>query len=406
VSGILTPVRSGEEKMAFMIFKKSCICACIFCLTVSLPLWSLADAGAPKPKGPATVTSVAQQPVGYSSDGQNRPIKPTDPATKTYTTPVPGKPKPTEPVTTVSTLPGGVSSKFHTFEKKSSININDHVVMVSGSISVGYANGKSRELVYDTDTDHKNSELDWPLDQVAMFSVGASIKPLSWLRFNGNVWFKINDGNGNMDDYDWRAVNYDDWTDWSHSASPVTEGLLYDVNMELTFLRFTQTSFFGIVGYKHDHWKWEGNGGTYIYSTDSIRDTVGSLPNETLISYEQTYDAPYIGIGFHANLDPVTLTGRFIGSTMVRASDEDHHLLRDLVITSSMDDGKMYGIDFACTYNFTQHIAATAAFQYAKFEEIKGDKNWNFFSDNNQFQYGGGLDNESSLFYLSLLFTL
>jgi len=133
---------------------------------------------------------------------------------------------------------------------------------------------------------------------------------------------------------------------------------------------------------------------------------VGSFPNETVISYEQTYDAPYIGIGFHANLDPVTLTGRFIGSTMVRASDEDHHLLRDLVITSSMDDGMMYGIDFACTYNFTQHIAATAAFQYTKFEEIKGEKNWNFFSENNKFKYGGGLDNESSLFYLSLLFTL
>jgi len=320
---------------------------------------------------------------------------------------MPGKPKPTEPVaTTTNNNPAAVSSKSHMIEKQASININDHVVMVSGSLSVGFVNGRSRELVYNPDTGHKNSELDWRLDQVAMMGVGASIKPLSWLRFNGNFWFKLNDGNGSMDDYDWRLTGWDDWTDWSHSSSPVTEGAMYDINMELTFLHFNEASVYGILGYKHDHWKWKAQGGTFVYSTYFVRDTIGSFPDETLGTYEQTFDVPYIGLGFHANLDPVSLTGRFIFSSMVKAKDEDHHLLRDLIVKSSLDDGRMYGLDFACTYNFTPHIAATAAFQYTKYDELKGNKDWNFFSEGDQFSYGGGLDNESTLFSLSLLFTL
>ncbi len=171
--------------------------------------------------------------------------------------------------------------------------------------------------------------------------------------------------------------------------------------------RFRETSFFGILGFKHDHWKWVAHGGTYIYSRDSLRDTVGSFSDDlTVLTYEQTYAVPYIGIGVHSNFDPVTISARFIASTMVRAKDEDQHPLRDLQVASSLDDGNMYGIDFACTYNFTQNIAATVAFQHTKYNELKGSKDWDFYSDGNQFQYGGGMSNESNLLYLSLLFTL
>jgi plasminogen activator len=376
------------------IFKSSCIYFSALFLSVSFPLASFAQSGNAGSTDTATLNLDALQVVN----------KPTDPVMVASTTPDQGRA--TDPFTTTTRNPAGVSSKSNIIEKKAPDNVNDATGMISGQISVGYLTGKSRELVYDYG--YKLSELDWTLDQVLMLGAGLSVKPLSWLRFNGNIWVNAGDGNGTMDDYDWMVDGWD-WTHWSHHNDvSVTEGLLFDINTELTFLKFNEASIFAIVGYRHDHWKWEGKGGSYIYSTYYFRDTYGSFPdNEKVITYEQTYDVPYLGIGFHANLDPVTLAGRFIGSTLVSSKDEDHHLLRDLVITSSLDSGKMYGMDFGCTYNFTSHIAATAAIQYLKYEELKGSKTYRYTTTGQQttYQDTSGMDNESTLISLSALFT-
>lgn len=152
-----------------------------------------------------------------------------------------------------------------------------------------------------------------------------------------------------------------------------------------------------------------GPGGTFIYSSYYFRDTYFTLPDDELgITYEQTYDVPYIGIGFHANLDPVTLDGRFIGSTLVSADDKDTHHLRNIYFTDDFDSGHMFGIDFACTYNFTPHFAATAAFQYQKYEEITGDASALYLDSGQQYTWkdGAGISFESTLISLSLLMTL
>jgi plasminogen activator len=390
--------------MVFKNLKRSCICVSAFLLSVSFPLGGFA--ATPNPTGPETTTTIVRQPEGYSSDGKNVVTKPTDPVTVTSAIPEPSQPA-TDPVTTTSRNPAGVSSKSNIIDKQASININDHVVMVSGHLSMGLVDGTAKELVYDNG--YKLSQLNWTLDNVFMLGAGVSIKPLSWLRFNGNIWFLPGDGDGTMDDYDWRLEGYD-WTDWSHHTNvSVKEGIMFDINAELTFLRFNETSVFGIVGYKHDHWKWEARGGTFIYSSYYLRDTYFTLPDDELgITYEQTYDLPYIGIGFHANLDPVTLDGRFIGSTLVSADDKDTHHLRNIYFTDDFDSGHMFGIDFACTYNFTPHIAATAAFQYQRYEEITGDASALYMDSGQKYTWkdGAGISFESTLISLSLLMTL
>jgi plasminogen activator len=377
------------------IFKSSCIYFSALFLSVSFPLASFAQSGNAGSTDPGTINLDTLQVVS----------KPTDSVIVAANTP--DQNRATDPYTTTTRNPAGVSSKTNIIEKKAPDNVNDTAGMFSGQISLGLMNGRSKELVYNPYNGHKNSELDWRLENVLMLGAGVSVKPLSWLRFNADLWLKAGDGNGSMDDYDWQ-VNGWDWTDWSHHNDvTVTEGLLFDINSEFTFLRFNEASVFAILGFRHDHWEWEARGGSYIYSSYYMRDTVGKFPDNALgITYEQTYDTPYLGIGFHANLNPVTLTGRFIGSTMVSSSDKDTHHMRDLVITSSIDSGKMYGMDFACTYNFTPHFAATAAFQYQKYEEIKGTKIWNSPTEGYyQFHYDGGLDNETTLLSLSALVT-
>lgn len=49
---------------------------------------------------------------------------------------------------------------------------------VTTSLSVGVLNGKSRELVYDTDTGRKLSQLDWKIKNVATLQGDLSWEPL------------------------------------------------------------------------------------------------------------------------------------------------------------------------------------------------------------------------------------
>jgi plasminogen activator len=395
---------TGEEKMAFYNLKKSCICLFVICFSTIFALCSFAETAKAKDSGPVTVTSTVYPTESNSPGGRQNA---TDPVTTTYSTSTLGTQKPNEPVTTTTyNNPAAVSSKSHKIEKEAKININDHVVMVSGSISIGYVTGESKEFVYSSSTGNKLSELDWQISDVLMMGLGASIKPLSWLRFNGTVWFKLNDGDGSMNDYDWLLTDYgyNKWTNWSHSDTSLTKGILYDINAEITFLRFNEASVYGILGYKHDNWKWEAKGGTYDYW---IWGESGNLPNGTGITYEQTYSVPYLGIGFHANFDPVTLSGRIFGSTFVKSSEKDHHVLRSMYYTENYSSQKMYGIDLACTYNFTEHLAATAAVQHQEYFVKKGDEHGLDLTTGERYTWdnGAGMSNEMTMFSLSFLYT-
>lgn len=52
---------------------------------------------------------------------------------------------------------------------------------VTTSLSVGVLNGKSRELVYDTDTGRKLSQLDWKIKNVATLRGDFSWEPYSFM---------------------------------------------------------------------------------------------------------------------------------------------------------------------------------------------------------------------------------
>lgn len=260
--------------------------------------------------------------------------------------------------------------------KETTININQHVVVVSGRMSLGAINGESGEYVYVPRLNHKLSQLDWTIEDVYMLGLGGSISPLSWLKLNADIWFKLNDGDGTMDDYDWYLVNFQ-YTDWSHHENvDLTKGIMFDVNAELTFYRWEGSNFFGIAGFKHDNWEWEARGGDFVYSTNFLYDTVGSFPDDELgITYEQKFYAPYIGIGFSATLNPtpITFSGRFIGSPVVFGEDKDQHHMRDLVFEEDFDSGTMFAIDLSGAYNFTKNFSVMLSYHYQKFDEMNGE---------------------------------
>lgn len=294
-------------------------------------------------------------------------------------------------------------------QKETTINVNQNAVTVDGWMSLGWINGESGEFVYEPVTGRKVSELNWGLDNVFMLGLGGSVSPLSWLKVNAELWFKLNDGDGTMDDYDLMIPNYQ-YTDWSHHENvDLTKGLMFDVNAEMNFYRWVGSKFFGIIGFKHDNWKWEAKGGDYVYTTYSLYDTVGSFANDTtVITYEQNIYIPYIGIGFSSDLNPtpITFSGRLIGTNLMYGDDKDQHHLRGLVFEEEFDSGKMWAVDLAGAYHFTNHFSLKLAYHYQQFEEMKGDTKITDVSTGKVTQLSGdlaGMDNSLNMVTFSAI---
>ncbi len=288
--------------------------------------------------------------------------------------------------------------------------INDSAGFVSGRISLGTINGEAKERVYDTPgTGSKISELTWELSNVAMLGAGLSVKPLRWLKFNADIWVKVSDGSGAMDDYDWPAGG-SEWNQWSHHNDlTVDTGFILDVNAEMTVFRHNQTSVFGIIGFKHDDWAWTARGGKYIYSVYTFRDTVGTIPEGVAaISYEQWFDTPYIGLGFQTDLTPVTLTGRLIGSTLVTSRDRDQHHLTHTLYEDDFNSGSMLSCDLAGTYHYTERLSFSASFHFQHYYEVKGPTTMTNQTTHAVVLFAGdaaSTEHQSALFSLSLLYS-
>ena len=301
--------------------------------------------------------------------------------------------------------PVSVSPTSQSIEEETSITINDSVVMVSGRMSLGVVNGDANERVYNPATGGTLSDLNWELDNVMMLGAGVSVTPLHWLKLNADLWVKVSDGSGAMDDYDWFIEGWE-WTHWSHHDDTVVDkGLMFDVNAEMTLLKHNQTTLYGIVGFKHDNWRWIASGGSFVYSVNGFRDTVGTFEDGVEgITYEQWFNTPYIGVGFQADLTPITLTGRIIGSTLVDAEDEDHHHMRNLLFEEDFESGDMISLDLAGTYQWTDQWAFTASFHFQNYSEMKGTTTITDQTTGQTFFIDGdaaGTDHRSSLFALS-----
>lgn len=294
--------------------------------------------------------------------------------------------------------------------RETRIEVQQSPVNFSAHMGVGYLSGEANERVYDPLTGHKVSELQWDLDEVYMFNAGASIAPLSWLTISADFWINLNKGNGSMDDYDYIVPGYSGYSHWSHHGdTDLSSGYMFDINAAFTFYRVGETSFSGLIGYKHDNWEWESYGGSYVYSNTFLHDTVGSFPaGEQVITYNQWYDVPYIGLAFESAVGRVFFKGRVIASPLVSAGDDDIHHLRNLRFEGDFDYSSMFGVDIGLGYSFTPNLALTAAFKYQKYEEADGDTVVTDLVTGTRQYYGGdvaGVDHSSSMVSVGLQYS-
>ena len=82
-------------------FRKSCICVSLLLAAASLLSSCFIQPEKVRPTDPKTNVTILREPEGYSSDGKQADIKPTDPATDEYPAPRSTR-KATDPETSTS----------------------------------------------------------------------------------------------------------------------------------------------------------------------------------------------------------------------------------------------------------------------------------------------------------------
>lgn len=235
-------------------------------------------------------------------------------------------------------------------------------------ISIGVLKGDAKEYVYDTATGVPISKLRWAFDNVAMLNMGFQYRPWHWLAIGSKTSMNLSH-NSTMDDYDFNIPG----------CPPVGGGTLCHSNHPDTLLKSAYMSelFIGVpwrmhsnfeltalVGYKWDNFRWHAINGTANY-----------LPGPFTglgISYEQDYQAPFIGLALASQFGKLGINGRVIGSWWGDANDRDHHHLRSLLFLDKGDNARMIAANVGLVYALTPAVSATLTYDYQRWFLSKG----------------------------------
>lgn len=239
---------------------------------------------------------------------------------------------------------------------------------------VGHLTSRAGEYVYNVyGSGQKVSQLDWKGDGTV---VGARLaySPFDWLTLRVRGWTLVA-SDGHLTDLDWLA-GYFGRSSWTHiSDSPDTRAKAWqgDVSVAVPLMGDDGLNLFAIGGYRYQKQEYEARGGSYIYSSSRLRDTVGTLPNDRLgIGYQQIWHTPYVGLGLTGQTESWSGTVEVIGSPFVAAEDKDYHALRSLVFTEKFPIGSMLGASASLEYRFSPTLTLTGRVDYQNYFETKG----------------------------------
>lgn len=231
----------------------------------------------------------------------------------------------------------------------------------------GTLSGTANEIVYWSSTSDKEiSELVWNLDNITLAGVELGYTIDERAKISADFYMNSNTGKSDMTDYDWMNYNSNNWTHWSNSSTNI-DVYKFDFNLLYSTQILENLNFFITAGYKLDIYKWVAIGGSYTYPSGS-----GTFQDIPVISYNQFFNVPYIGLGTVLNMSNFSFTGKLIYSGTVIAKDEDTHHLRNLYFEEYFEGGKMLGIILRGEYNFTDNFSVLSSIDYSKYYLNKG----------------------------------
>jgi outer membrane protease len=214
------------------------------------------------------------------------------------------------------------------------------------------------------------SKLEWPLDMwLVRIDAGLNIGD-SW-RINGVLKKNLSNPSDKMKDSDWITDSNPGRLDvYSESNISKFDALIFDIDVEWVFLKRQSWSLYAGLGYQYQKFEYDAKL-IHQYSPSGLPGWEAYGDGRVGITYEITYAIPYLKIGTDFQIsDKFTLAGSFAWSPIVKAKDEDHHLLREnggKISTGDMD-GNAYMIILSARYKFTPSWFLKGGFHYTKID--------------------------------------
>lgn len=246
---------------------------------------------------------------------------------------------------------------------------------ISVVAGIGYMTDSAREMVYDTPSGGRVSQLNWKIQNALVLRGAATLHLTDWLSASLGGWTKI-DSDNLMDDYDWLVPPYTQWSDHSHHPdTQLNKANQGDFSVSARLYNEDGLALSATAGYQWTGFKWSAYGGHYVYSVFGFRDLVGDFtPGELGIAYSQIFKTPYLGISAAYDLDEDwQFSAALRGSPWVAAvSDIDHHVLRQLIFHDKTDKSHMIALSAGAAYNIDDRTQLGATLEYQAYTLGKG----------------------------------
>lgn len=278
---------------------------------------------------------------------------------------------------------------------------------VGVSLGVGLLNGQAREKVYDVESGQKISQLNWSMKQVPTLHLGLTYQPMDWLSLDLNGWTRVAKGDGHLKDYDWIDEDRADWTHYSdHPDTQVSKAWQADIAATAWALKRDDVALGVMLGYQRNQFGWRARGGRYTYSSDEgFRDESGEFAAGLKgISYQQTYDTPYVGLVGLYHFRNWTLEGKFKYSQWVRARDHDRHHVSGVTYKGDNgDSGRMQSLAVALSYRINPQLSLKAGVDHQVYAEAKGSQSIMDTHSGDRFRIAGDAGSQSARTTMSTL---
>jgi outer membrane protease len=254
--------------------------------------------------------------------------------------------------------------------------------------SVGILNGYGEEVVYgDAGSSVPLSQLLWYMEPLVY--TGANLdftwhKPANRVGLFTNVSFKFGfpGKTGITEDRDWIAADYPNWlTHYSVHDNYTDRALFADANFGIAFSLFDVFLLKTYVAYDYMLFSWTAKGGSFLYPRYSDgSEGHGYLRDpESVGSYRQTWHILSPGLALYGTFNRFFNAEIAIKATPVIWSfAEDNHLMRDLVITDTMQRGLF--IEPKCTVTFTpvNIFSLSFAVSWKDISRVRGDSYYDY----------------------------
>jgi plasminogen activator len=260
----------------------------------------------------------------------------------------------------------------------------------------GYLTGRSREIVYDPATGQRISQLNWDIKSAGVIGGNVAIKPVEWMRLRVGGWLPFT-SNNHMEDYDWLIPPFDTPSHASvHPDTRLQSAYQIDAQLGLRIVNGAGAAVYAVGGYRQLHYGWTAYGGTFAYPPPIGSGTIPSgLP---VISYEQWFDTPYLGLSGEWKAGAWWINGEVTGSLWSTSRDRDDHILRATLFEEKATGVKVVVASASLGYDFTPALSLFGRVEYQRHYEGKGPTDIYVYATGDRFHIPGdaaGIDNHS-----------